>query len=133
MNNKTKKNKTTTQVYTQPIYGIKQVIVVVSNDMNSLKKYIDKSIDLNRYTNADGLTFNNVTYKNKSSVCIYLHPSEFSDSIDNVSAHESFHAASAILDCAGVKLCSNSEEAFAYLVGWINECVIKTYYKWLKK
>lgn len=133
MNNKTKKNKTTIQVYTQPIYSVKQVIVVVSNDINSIKKYIDKSTDLDRYTSYDGLTFDNITYRNTNSVLIYLHPSVLSDPVDNVAAHESFHAAAAILDYAGVTLNSNSEEAFAYLIGWINECVMKTYYKWLKK
>lgn len=34
-------------------------------------------------------------------------------------AHEAFHCAAAILDYVGVKLGSKSEEAYAYLVGYI--------------
>lgn len=44
-------------------------------------------------------------------------------------AHEAFHAAHGILRYCGVSLNDSSEESYAYMIGWITECVYKTYEK----
>lgn len=137
MSKKNKKDKTVVDLYTQPIYGLKQLVVIVSNNIQCIYKHVkpynEDKCDLDRWSDCDGLTFDRVDYKDKPAVCIYLHPAEFSDSVDNVSAHESIHAMFAILQHAGVEASNSSEEAYAYLGGWINECVKNTYNKWLKK
>lgn len=41
----------------------------------------------------------------------------------NTLAHESFHATTAVLRNAGMRLTPSSEEAYAYLTGWITQTV----------
>ena len=40
-----------------------------------------------------------------------------------LAAHEGFHAACSIMGRLGIMLSDYSEEAFAYLIGWIAECI----------
>ena len=49
----------------------------------------------------------------------------FDDAI-NTFAHESFHAAVDILEACHIKLSDDTNEVFAYLVGYLTECVNKT-------
>lgn len=44
----------------------------------------------------------------------------------NTFAHESFHAAVDILEACHIKLSEDTNEVFAYLVGYFTECVNKT-------
>ena len=39
--------------------------------------------------------------------------------------HESLHVTASVLDYAGVKLSNKSEEAYAYLIGWVAERIEK--------
>ena len=41
-------------------------------------------------------------------------------------AHESFHAAVDILEACNIKLTDDTNEVFAYLIGYFTECVNKT-------
>lgn len=50
---------------------------------------------------------------------------ESSDDI-NTFAHESFHAAVDILKTCDIKLSDDTNEVFAYLIGYFTECVNKT-------
>lgn len=50
---------------------------------------------------------------------------ESSDDI-NTFAHESFHAAVDILEACHIKLSDDTNEVFAYLIGYFTECVNKT-------
>lgn len=44
----------------------------------------------------------------------------------NTFAHESFHAAVDILEACHIKLTDDTNEVFAYLIGYFTECVNKT-------
>ena len=44
----------------------------------------------------------------------------------NTFAHESFHAATDILEACHIKLTDDTNEVFAYLIGYFTECVNKT-------
>ena len=44
---------------------------------------------------------------------------------DRLSTHEGFHAACFIMNRLGIPLSDYSEEAWAYLIGWIGECIDK--------
>lgn len=44
----------------------------------------------------------------------------------NTFAHESFHAAVDILEACHIKLSDDTNEVFAYLIGYLTECVNKT-------
>ena len=44
----------------------------------------------------------------------------------NTFAHESFHAAVDILEACHIKLSEDTNEVFAYLIGYFTECVNKT-------
>lgn len=50
---------------------------------------------------------------------------ESSDDI-NTFAHESFHAAVDMLEACHIKLSDDTNEVFAYLIGYFTECVNKT-------
>ena len=49
-----------------------------------------------------------------------------SDNDVNTFAHESFHAAVDILEACHIKLSYDTNEVFAYLIGYFTECVNKT-------
>lgn len=49
-----------------------------------------------------------------------------SDNDVNTFAHESFHAAVDILEACHIKLSDDTNEVFAYLIGYFTECVNKT-------
>lgn len=49
-----------------------------------------------------------------------------SDNDINTFAHESFHAAVDILEACHIKLSDDTNEVFAYLIGYFTECVNKT-------
>ena len=44
----------------------------------------------------------------------------------NTFAHESFHAAVDVLEACHIKLSDDTNEVFAYLIGYFTECVNKT-------
>ena len=44
----------------------------------------------------------------------------------NTFAHESFHAAVDVLEACHIKLSEDTNEVFAYLIGYFTECVNKT-------
>lgn len=137
MSKKNKKNKVV-DVYIQPIFSIHQVVVIISNNVKDIPKIITaadgSTIDTSDCEDYDGLTYSQgYRYKDKLCACIYIHPSIIEDSVENVAAHEALHAASGILDYSGVSLTRDTEEAYAYMIGWITECIMKSYNKWLKK
>lgn len=44
----------------------------------------------------------------------------------NTCAHEALHAAQDILSDKGMRLCNDTHEPYAYMVGWIAMCIYKT-------
>lgn len=82
----------------------------------------------------DALTLYNIKYKDDWTMIIilnrkWINASEKRSScyVENTITHESVHAAYEILKTAGITLSSETEEAYAYLSGWISQCVSKTY------
>lgn len=47
----------------------------------------------------------------------------------NSTVHEAFHAVDAVLSLRGLPLIDGSEEAYAYMIGYVTECI----YKFIKK
>lgn len=66
--------------------------------------------------------------KDTDKDCIIIILNKLEDSVENANtfAHESFHAAVAILDSCYIKLTEDTNEVFAYLVGYLTGCVHKT-------
>lgn len=135
-----KKNKKTkvVDVYIQPIFSIHQIVVIISNNPSDITKTIQTTdgskIDVSNYEDFDGLTYSyGYKYKDKLCVCIYIHPSIITDSIENVASHEALHAAAGILNYSDIQHTRDTEEVYAYTTGWITECIMSSYKKWLKK
>ena len=135
-----KKNKKTkvVDIYTQPIFSIHQIVVIISNNPSDITKTIqttdNSKIDVSDCEDFEGLTYSyGYKYKGKLCVCIYIHPSIITDSIENVASHEALHAATGILSFSDIQHAKDTEEVYAYTIGWITECVINSYKKWLKK
>ena len=51
----------------------------------------------------------------------------------NTICHESFHVTCTVLEDAGLKLCGKSEEAYAYLIGWVAAEIKKALKTWKSK
>ena len=95
-----------------PIYGRQLRIVICDNIQTGLKKlglevFDGEEVEASVVEDQDGI------------INLVISP----DADINTICHESFHIANGILDDAGMKLCDNSEEAYAYLIGWVSEIV----------
>ena len=69
-------------------------------------------------------TYNKLT--NEDCEIIVINEIKESDEDINTFAHESFHAAVNILEACHIKLSEDTNEVFAYLIGYFTECVNKT-------
>ena len=63
---------------------------------------------------------------NKDCEIIVINQLKESDYDINTFAHESFHAAFDVLSTCNIKLTEDTNEVFAYLIGYFTECVNKT-------
>lgn len=104
---------------------------------NPNKENIDKlfewaedhtSIYDDKYNSFEAYTSSGVWDKQAKKECIVITLNTLKDEYDNINtyAHEALHAAMDILTSCNVKYSSDSAEAYAYLVGYITECVYKT-------
>ena len=97
-----------------PIYGRELRVVISKNIQTGLKQlgleaFEGEEVEASVVEDPDGV------------INLVIQP----DADINTICHESFHIANGILDDAGMKLCDNSEEAYAYLIGWVAEKVQK--------
>jgi len=99
-----------------PIYG-RIVRIVVTKDIKLGLRSVDVDADEEDNTmegcvveGSDGII--NLVIRPKSDI--------------NTITHEAFHITTGILSDAGLKLCDNSEEAYAYLIGFICEKICDT-------
>lgn len=104
-----------------PIYGRELRIVICKDIQSGFKKLGLEDV------NGDELEAS-VVEDDNGVINLIIRP----DADINTICHESFHIANGVLDDAGMKLCDNSEEAYAYLVGWVAEQVQKEIKKNLK-
>jgi len=58
----------------------------------------------------------------KGTINVIIKP----DATINTICHESFHVVTTVLGNAGMELCDKSEEAYAYLIGWVAERIEKS-------
>lgn len=63
---------------------------------------------------------------NEECEIIVINKIKESDDDINTFAHESFHASVDILEACHIKLSDDTNEVFAYLIGYFTECVNKT-------
>ncbi len=97
-----------------PIYGRELRIVVCDNVQTGLKK-----LGLDEF---EGDEVEACVVEDQDGVInLVIQP----DASINTITHEAFHITSGILDDVGMKLCDNSEEGYAYLIGWVAEKIDK--------
>lgn len=108
------------------------VFVVVNSDKEALNKRFtwgeNKEFYDPKYEDRVAYTCSNVTDIENNKYCFVIIINSFRDDSDlaNTAAHEATHAAHDILSECNIKLTEDTEEAYAYLVGYISECVFKT-------
>lgn len=140
MNNKSKtnKNKLVLDVYEQPIYIPNKVYVLKNYTQKDIDKYFEyadgDSINLKDMNEFKALTISGCVEKKTGRYCIIVLLSEalvteFKKDIPegiSVCAHEAFHSASRILEWCHIKLAEESEETYAFMVGWATKCIFNT-------
>lgn len=109
------------------------IYVVGNPNKESLDKLFEWAVDHTsiydvKYNDYSAYTSSGVLDKQTKKECIIITLNGLKDEYDNINtyAHEAFHAAMDILEACRVPYCDESAEAYAYLVGYITECVYKT-------
>ena len=97
-----------------PIYDRGMIISVTKNINKSLKKF---GFDDNEGEVVEGT----VVEDDNGNIHVFIGP----DANINVICHEAFHVTRNVLESAGLELSDSSEEAFAYLNGWVAEKIQK--------
>jgi len=88
----------------------------------------DTSILDDEWSDFTAYTVRGAYDKENNKDCEVIVINKLEDDIENANtfAHESFHAAVDILDACHIKLTDDTNEVFAYLVGYFTQCVQKT-------
>lgn len=136
-----KKSKPKIYKYTQPIYPVEDLIVIVTDDYSNLKITDLKDEDNNDLECAKSswtaFTVVNGYYKKKPCLAVVLNTKAlkreykyYSKYITyDVFAHEGVHVAHSLLSDAGLQLSNETEESYAYVVGWVSRCLAESYNK----
>jgi len=136
------KKKLIIDKYTQPIFPPYDLYILINATKEDIKNNFkwgdtDEIEDDELNYEGKGVTYSLMTKKDdpKEQLCIVidLHPEYFDSSNKNdyinVIAHEANHAAFRTLDYCGIKLNDSTTEVFAFVQGWMTECI----YSSLKK
>lgn len=109
------------------------VYVVLHPDKDTIDKQFEwrengTSILEDKYGSYSAYTVSGAWDKAEKKDCVIIVINTLKDDNDNINtfAHESLHAAMDILSTCGIKYSEDSCEAYAYLVGYITECVYRT-------
>lgn len=112
------------------------VYVILNPDKSIVDKRFEWSVDHtsildDKYDDFTAYTVTGATCKDNEEDCIVIVINKVKDEFDNINtiSHESLHATMDILKACNVKYSDDSCEAYAYLQGYITECVYKTYKK----
>lgn len=141
--NKKKKHRKVIDKYTQPIFSVSNIYVcknVTEKDLNKIFCNFDGSdIHMDTSNNElciDACTLYNVkTRKDGYAVIVVILDEEYlrkySDKYEQyfTICHEALHATKKILKYSDIYLTDDTEEVFAYAIGWIASCIMKTYEK----
>lgn len=136
-----KKSKPKIFKYTQPIYPVEDLIVIVTDDYSNLKVTDLKDEDNNDLECAKcswtAFTVVNGYYKKKPCLAVVLNTKALKREYKyyskyiayDVFAHEGVHVAHSLLSDAGLQLSNETEESYAYVVGWVSRCLAESYNK----
>ena len=126
-----KKYKQTVDYYDLPLYHSRIAVVnnpdpqKISKQFGISKEQIEKDWEgCGTYGLSYGGGKDKKTGDYLQLILIFPHPDNLM--LVNTCAHEALHAAQDILCDRGIKLCDDTHEAYAYLVGWIAMCIYKT-------
>lgn len=133
-NNKRKTKKKYIDCYVQPIYSPARLYVCKNCTIKDIEKHFDNCRLELVDDSWDAYCLCLVKDKKTGNSCNVIILKDVMFTYDKASqigilAHEAFHAAHGILSYCGVNLSTDSEESYAYMIGWITECVYKTYEK----
>lgn len=103
-------------IYPRRLWVAVGVPTAVLNDM-----FEDKLEDLAESSNAEVINARRLKPDVKGGVLIRFKNKK--EMTANVMAHEAVHAAIEIFDYTGCGISYNNQEPFAYLVGWIAQCI----------
>lgn len=88
----------------------------------NITKNIEKHVKLIDDGEFDGGDAYAVVIEDKDGyINLIIHPKANINTI----CHEAFHITSGVLEAAGLELVGGSEEAYAYLIGWLTEKIDK--------
>lgn len=108
------------------------LFVIINPDKSVIDKRFsfkdDTSIIDDKWTSYTAYTVSGAYDKeaNKDCEIIVINQTKDLDYDINTCAHESFHAAFDVLSTCGIKLTEDTNEVFAYLIGYFTECIFKT-------
>lgn len=113
--------------YSNKIYPID---LVLSYDVNSVDlKYLDRDLSTIRlHSNIEAETvpiklrndLANNEGRNNMAVAIFFMQKDITNKL---AAHEALHVVSFMFDRLGIPFCDATEEAWAYLLGWVIDCI----------
>ena len=114
------------------VYGF-SLFVIINPDKSVIDKRFsfrddDTSIIDDEWSGYTAYTVRGAYDKLTNEDCEIIVINKLKESNDDINtfAHESFHAAVDILEACHIKLSDDTNEVFAYLIGYFTECVNKT-------
>lgn len=132
------KNKSRIDIY-DTIFDIDIIVANRYVDIEDLRKdYIySDGVELEDHKDwtASTSTVKN-KHTNRHGILIQYHKDSSDKTLDkkldifNTAAHEAFHAMLDIYAACGVNISHDDHESHAYFIGWITECILKT---WLNR
>jgi hypothetical protein len=135
MKNSKTKNKSIIDVY-PTIYNVD---IVVANKYTTIKQLNKRYSDVDNQDFTDDsscIAFTDIGYDKKTGKAViiikYNHPCEVKDvdkrlDLVNTCAHEALHVCMKIYSKIGENVYKDdTNELFAYLLGWVTECIYKT-------
>lgn len=138
---KTSKHSRTNKAIVDIYETIYDIDIVVANRYTTVEQLNKTYCTINHedLTDTDAVAYTECVYdRNTDKACIivrYVHDSKHAKDkkldLINTAAHEALHVCMDIYSKIGEDVYKNdSNELFAYLIGWITECIYKT---WTKK
>lgn len=114
------------------VYGF-SLFVILNADKSVVDKRFgfrddDSSIIDDKWSSYTAYTIMGTYDKSTNKDCEIIVINKLYNTTDDINtfAHEAFHAAVDILDSCHIKLSDDTNEAFAYLIGYFAECINKT-------
>ena len=107
------------------VYNRTLCICTGSNDVE-MSRYFDTDVKLNDYYTSEAVSFR-AWHKKVEAVQVYVvcFPSDKEKTYRTV-AHEALHIANYLAQDMGIQYDPENTEAFAYLAGYVADCICKT-------